>query len=140
MNGQDVHLIDPPEDVPVAGRHARVMRHSLLLLLAIGCSSGPPLEPRASSPEERRALAAEVVKLTAASCASCHTRSSPSADPAALAIFDYERADWPSMLDEERLHSFRGRARGGLAELDRETLDRFISGELGLRGHGQPSP
>jgi len=104
----------------------------LPLLLLLACSSGPPLEAKLQSAEKQRSLADEVVKLTASSCASCHTKSSPEADPAALAVFDYERPDWPSMLSVERLDKFRSRARGKLDEAGRQTLDAFIAGELGL--------
>jgi hypothetical protein len=105
---------------------------SLALLFVVACSSGPPLEPKAETLEVRKSLAADVVRLTQASCASCHTKSLATAVPAALAVFDYDRADWPSMLSAKRLEAFRGRARGNLDEAGQRTLDAFIAGELYL--------
>jgi hypothetical protein len=112
----------------------------LALLLLVACSSGPPLDPRTNPPDQQRTLADEVVRLTASSCATCHSRSSPKADPDALAVFDYDRPDWPSMLSEERLDKFRGRARGSLDEAGQKTLDAFIAGELGLRRQDADRP
>ena len=100
----------------------------LLLVLAL-----PPLAAsEAPAKEERTARAIAVVHL-AESCASCHTKSSPKADPKALAVFDFERPDWPTMLTEERLPKFRLRLYEKLDEAGQRTLDLFISGELALR-------
>jgi hypothetical protein len=105
---------------------------SLVLFVLVACSSGPPLEPQKVETEERRSLAQEVVRLTQGTCASCHTKSLATAVPAALAVFDYDQEDWPSMLSAERLEMFRGRARGDLDEAGQRTLDAFIAAELYL--------
>jgi hypothetical protein len=106
---------------------------TLATLLLLACTSAPPVEPRPNPPDEQRVLAAEVVRLTTSSCGKCHIKSSPDAVPGALAVFDYERADWPSMLSVERLHSYHGRLQGKFDEAGQRSLDRFIQGELSLR-------
>jgi len=40
--------------------------------------------------------------MLARHCGSCHERHQPTANPAALAIFDLDQPDWPARFDARR--------------------------------------
>lgn len=67
-------------------------------------------------------------------CGRCHQSSLPTANPAALAIYDLDRDDWATMLTPARLqHGFPRRLNARLDAPGREQLRRFIEAELALR-------
>lgn len=93
--------------------HAVAMVRALALALIVassvasiagsstGCSADTPAAAADTAPSlaQIRARAHDVL---ARRCGECHEAHRPTAKQAALAIFDLDKADWPSRFDERR--------------------------------------
>jgi len=74
-------------------------------------------------------LADQAREIIRSSCGTCHTTSSPQANPKALAIYDLERPDWGATMSRAQLDSF-GKRVAGKAEWagePRATLDAYVA-------------
>jgi len=67
-------------------------------------------------------------EIIRSSCGTCHTASSPQANPKALAIYDLDHADWGATMSRTQLESFRKRVAGKAewAGEPRATLDAYV--------------
>ena len=75
----------------------------------------------------------QVRALAQPHCGSCHQGSLPTAKAAALAVFDLERADWPTSMATPQLDKFLGRIKGKLDEPKLQVVRAFIAAERGTR-------
>jgi mono/diheme cytochrome c family protein len=75
----------------------------------------------------------QVRALAQPHCGSCHQGSLPTAKPGALAVFDLDRADWPTRMQPRQLDKFLGRIEGKLDEPRLRTVRAFIAAERGAR-------
>ena len=105
----------------------------LVVATALGCARAVPLTAKAAAPDERTKLRDEVREIARPHCGSCHQGSLPTAKPAALAVFDLERTDWPASMGPGQLRSFLGRIDGKLSNLNRPQVRAFLAAELATR-------
>ena len=73
-------------------------------------------------------LADQAREIIRSSCGTCHTTSSPQANPKALAIYDLDQPDWGATMSRAQLDSFSKRV-AGKAEWTgepRATLDAYV--------------
>jgi hypothetical protein len=75
----------------------------------------------------------QVRALAQPHCGSCHQGSLPTAKAGALAVFDLERADWPTSMKTPQLDKFLGRIKGKLDEPKLQVVRAFIAAERGTR-------
>jgi mono/diheme cytochrome c family protein len=92
-------------------------------------------EPAYAKPAEA-SLADQAREIIRSSCGTCHTTSSPQANPKALAIYDLERPDWGATMSRAQLDSFARRVAGKAewAGEPRATLDAYVED---LRGRAE---
>jgi mono/diheme cytochrome c family protein len=78
------------------------------------------------------ALADRTREIIRPTCGSCHTTSSPQAQPKALAIYDLDRPDWGTTMSRKRLAKFSGRiaAKPNFSAAERVTLDEYVQALL----------
>lgn len=74
------------------------------MLLLTACARHVPSAPAAphapsAAPQPTRELTSAVHDVLAQHCGQCHEGSRASAVPAALAVFDLDRRDWPARFD-----------------------------------------
>ena len=88
---------------------------------AVAAAPEAPVGARAADPREatRRGAHDALVEH----CGKCHEGHRPTAKPAALAIFDLDRADWPARFDDRRFESALKRLSGKSAA----ARDAFIA-------------
>ena len=108
------------------------------LTLAIVGTDGSVLAAEATAPAASAApglssLRDQVRALAEPHCGSCHQGSLPTAKPGALAVFDLERADWPTRRKTPQLDKFLGRIKGKLDEPKVQLVRTFIAAERGAR-------
>src|SRR5262245_56942066 len=103
---------------------------------AVPVVSAPAPEPAYAKPAEA-SLADQARAIIASSCGTCHTTSSPQANPKALAIYDLDRPDWGATMSRAQLDSFSKRVAGKAewAGEPRATLDAYVE-ELRARAGG----
>jgi cytochrome c5 len=84
--------------------------------------------PAADSTPAAAPLVDRAREIIRPSCGTCHTASSPQANPKALAIYDLDRADWGATMSHAQLESFRKRVAGKTewAGEPRATLDAYV--------------
>jgi hypothetical protein len=115
------------------------MRGAVAICLAAGlaCDSDrtPPNWTAAPAPAPAPALEplrARAHQVLSSRCGTCHEGHRASAKPAALAIFDLDRDDWPSRFDEARFSTAFGRLRSA-PESDRQAFIAWRDAELTRR-------
>ena len=114
------------DDAPVAAAAPAVVEAPPAEAPAVAAYAVAPAadEPPAAAPLVDRAR--EIIRST---CGTCHTTSSPQANPKALAIYDLERPDWGATMSRAQLDSF-GKRVAGKAEWagePRATLDAYVA-------------
>jgi mono/diheme cytochrome c family protein len=95
--------------------------------------AGEAAAPVASAAPALASLRDQVRGLAQPHCGSCHQGSLPTAKPGALAVFDLERADWPTRMKTPQLDKFLGRIKGKLDEPKLQVVRAFIAAERGAR-------
>jgi mono/diheme cytochrome c family protein len=82
----------------------------------------------AYAPHVDASLADQAREIIRPTCGTCHTTSSPQANPKALAIYDLDRPDWGATMSRAQLDSFRKRVAGKAewAGEPRATLDAYV--------------
>jgi hypothetical protein len=121
-----------------------VMRLSLAAL-ALVLSLAVLAAPEFGSREELRGEVRKI--LLDRPCKECHLGTLITAKPKALKVFDLQREDWPSTMQDRQFAALRGRLSSGMSPTagPREaeafdagtsvldTVDRFIQAELAAR-------
>ncbi|HEX5010705.1 MAG TPA: hypothetical protein VFY71_09905 [Planctomycetota bacterium] len=99
----------PPVDTPPADSYA-------------------PVAPVADAVPAEAPLVDRAREVIRSSCGTCHTTSSPQANPKALAIYDLDHPDWGATMSRAQLESFRRRVAGKAewAGEPRATLDAYV--------------
>ena len=74
------------------------------------------------------ALADQAREIIRPTCGSCHTTSSPKANPKALAVYDLDRADWGATMSRARLTKLEHRLEGvkSLTDADRAIVASYV--------------
>ena len=65
-------------------------------------------------------------ELVRPKCAGCHESNSPSAKPAAIAVFDLDIEDWSKGLFPNRIKGFHRRIKHQLTQEEIEALTKFL--------------
>lgn len=103
-------------------------------VVAGGCAQLPTYVATPVGPEQASALREQVRALAKPHCGQCHQSSRPTANPAAVRIYDLDAEQWSSTLTAARLQNgFPRRLHGRLSAADQQTLRAFIEAELALR-------
>ncbi len=109
-----------------------------MLAVVAGCALQPAsstFEAKALGPQELQSVREEVRGFAKTHCGSCHQSSLPTANPAALRIYNLDADDWHSTLTAEQLRGgFPRRLNGRLDDAGKQRLRAFIESELALRG------
>ena len=105
----------------------------LALLVVVSCDAEPATNDVASNPY--RAAARAALELH---CGDCHREDSPSANPAALAVYNLNDLHWPSKMTSEHVADlavqFEDRSLADPLMLpDVDTIKRFVEEELARR-------
>lgn len=120
--------------MPATTARTKHLRRAAFLALSLAawaaCASPPPILPEAIDDAAYVALRADVKALTAPHCASCHEKGLPTADPKALAVFDYTVEDWPMMLKKEQTQTFQRRFGGKLGEAGDAKVAKLLGAVL----------
>jgi cytochrome c5 len=111
--------------------HPNVPVAVLLVMAAIGLRA---MAAPASPSEALVKLRDEARPLVAARCGMCHSKASPKAIPAALAVFDIDRADWTSRMSKLQLPKILDRFKGPkIPSADIEKVTAYVEAELASR-------
>ncbi|HSI05072.1 MAG: hypothetical protein ACAI38_22940 [Myxococcota bacterium] len=108
------------------------------MLLLASCDTA--VTPSDVAPNPHRDAARAALELH---CGSCHREDSPTADPAALVVYNLNDLLWPSKMKSEHVADlvvqFEDRAMADAALLpDVPTVKRFVETELALRCKRNP--
>jgi mono/diheme cytochrome c family protein len=105
-----------------------------LAIVVTGCARLPTYETRSVPPAELQQARDQVRGYAKTHCGACHIASLPTANPAALKIYNLDSDQWSSTLTATQLRNgFPRRLNGQLDEAGKRQLRTFIEGELALR-------
>ncbi len=88
-----------------------------------GSSAPVAIAPPPAAPDPRQATRRAAHDALAEHCGECHEGHRPTAKPAALAVFDLDKPDWPARFDDHRYQTALAR----LANKPAAARDAFIA-------------